>query len=128
MIKHIHKFKIPRDCAYVTKTSRIEAWSEEEGIVTAIHLDFGALVNNSVFNAHFYLPSFGIPYEHLQIGIAAAKREIVGPIRERIETDVFPALTSWIKQIEALDKTSTAYKNRDFYAQWKNNAIVITKD
>ena len=127
MIKAIYKYKIPQNYAYITKTSRIEAWIEKEGIKTAIHLRYGGLIKN-VFSAKFSLPSFGIPYEHIDIGIALVKREIVGAIRECLETDVFPPLTSWVKYIETLDKTSTSYKNKQFNAQWKDNKIVITRD
>ena len=128
MIKAIYKYKIPQDYAYVTKTGRIEAWIEKEGIITYVHLNYGALLYDFVFSAKFSLPSFGIPYEHIDIGIALVKREIVGAIRECLETDVFPPLTSWVKYIETLDKTSTSYKNKQFNAQWKDNKIVITRD
>ena len=128
MIKDIYKYKIPQDCAYVAKTSRIESWIEREGIITDVRLDYGALLNEYVFSADFYLPCIGMPYERLQIEIGKVKKEMVGTIRERIESEVFPVLTVWVKHIEALDKTSTAYKDRRFMVQWNGRSIVITKD
>ena len=128
MIRNIYKYKIPQDCAYVTKTSRIEAWIEKEGIITDVWLDYGALLHDYVLNVHFYLPSFGIPYEHLQIGIGKVKKEIVGAVRECIESEVFPALTSWVKHIQALDKSSAMYKEKSFYVQWKESHIKIAAE
>ena len=124
MIRDIYKFKIPQDYAYVTKTSRIEAWIVSEGIITDVHLGYGAY-GDDIFIADYSLPSYGIPYEHLQIGIGAVKKEMVGTIRERIESEVFPALSSWVKHIEALDKSSTAYHDRRFMVQWKERNIAI---
>lgn len=128
MIRDIYKYKIPRSHAYVTKTSRIESWINTDSITLDIHLDYGALRNEYVFIADFCLPSFGFPYEHLQISIGAVNREIASVVREHIEATAFSVLTAWVKHIEALDKTSTSYKDRRFMVQWNGRNIEITKD
>jgi hypothetical protein len=127
MIKDIYKFKLPRGYALVAKTSCIEAWIQEEDITSEIMLYYGAS-GDTVLSAHFYLPSPGIPCDHQVLSIGTVKSEIVGEIRERIKTEVFPALASWIKQIEGLDKSSPAYKNRCFYVRWDGRNFSIEKD
>lgn len=127
MVKEIYKFKLPQGYAFVAKTSCIEAWSQEEGIASDIRLHYFAM-GDTVLSARFYLPMLDIPCDHIQLSIGAVKNEIAGEIRERIKTEVFPVLTSWIRQIEGLDKTSPWYKNRQFHAQWDGRNISVEKD
>jgi hypothetical protein len=125
MIKGIEKNKLPRYMAYIIKSSRIEEWTASENIATDIFLSYGGLAGDCIFSASFCLPSSGIPYEHLLITIGAVKKESASAIRERVKTEIIPALTQWIKPIERLDKSFAAYQDRHFYAQWKGGSIAI---
>ena len=129
MISSVDKDKIPKEYAYVLKTTQLEELINSANIITDVTLIYWKpKIIGSIFEVYFWLPNDRIAYHRLYIRAGAVLKKDVPLAREGLQKEVLPKFEQWIKTIEQLPENSTLYRSRHFEAFFYDNHISITID
>ena len=126
-IDSITKRKIPKEYAYVLKSSQFNKLLSDNNIL--IHVDLvycGPKSIASIFEAHYWFPNENVPYCRLYIRTSALLKEDAIIARELMVNEVFPHFIKWA---DALMKQPGDWAmligKPIFYAVFKDSMVEI---
>jgi hypothetical protein len=127
LIHSVDKPKIPRQYAYVLKTSQLEELLVNKSIDIYVDLHYWLpQIIGSVFEAHYWMSNDNVPYDRLYIRAGALNSEDVCMARQLMLKFVLPIFASETKKILALPDNSTALKHGEYFvAVYKENTVYI---
>lgn len=103
--------KLPKGQSYPLKPSTLEAALADADVTIATHL---IRSSGKLFDAHFWPANPNVPHERLYVRVSSVPNEQAKTARHRIETEILPALISWIGNILAQDQRSPVRREQQY--------------
>lgn len=129
MINSISKPKIPKGYSYVLKTNQLKEFLDQNN--HSIHVDLVYWLpkgNSSILEVHFWQPNENIDYDRLYMRAGALANNRVAPAREKVESELFPALNDWLNIHLNLPKNSPLLNKKPYFdANYIDGNLVITE-
>lgn len=105
------KAKLPKGMSYPFKPSMLEAALAGANVNIDTHLVRGP---GELFDAHFWPPNENISIERLYVRAGTVAIAEASDARRKIENEMIPALTDWVRAILAQDRNSPTRREQQY--------------